>query len=179
MSMFTIAGAPTIEEGDMELIFSDEVTSGTQGDFITGTLPTGYKGLKVLLRGRSDRAVDRDIVRLKGISSTMTARRVFCTDSYFSFSTGDNEFGECPGANAPANFFSQTVVHIIGHESSTGFKTYSVNTTMFQGNTAANRKVYLAGHMIQSTSPITSLTIGLAGTAAFVTGSSIAVYGLK
>ncbi len=163
----------------MELIFSDEVTSGTQGDFITGTLPTGYKGLKVLLRGRSDRAVDRDIVRLKGISSTMTARRVFCTDSYFSFSTGDNEFGECPGANAPANFFSQTVVHIIGHESSTGFKTYSVNTTMFQGNTAANRKVYLAGHMIQSTSPITSLTIGLAGTAAFVTGSSIAVYGLK
>jgi len=163
----------------MELLFSDEVTSGTQAAFTTGTLPTGYAGLKVLLRGRSDRAANRDIVRLVGLGSTnIRARRVFLADTYFSFNTGTNEFGEIPGATAPANFFSQTVVDIIGHESSTGFKTYSVNSTMFQGNAANDRKVYLASHYIESTSPITSLTITAGGTG-FVAGSSIAVYGLK
>ena len=173
------AFGPTVSGGDLELIFSDEVTSGTQAEFTTGTLPTGYAGLKVLLRARSDRAVNRDFPRLIGQGPTMTARRVFCTNSYFSFSTGSNEFGECPGASAPANFFSQTVVDIIGHESSIGFKMYSVNSTMFQGNAANDRKLYLAAHMIQNTSPITSLTITLANPAEFVAGSSIAVYGLK
>ena len=169
---------------DMKLLFSDEVTSGTQTTISTGTLPTGYRNLVIKGQARSDAAFNGVALLVAFNGDTTDANYEYVRDvstqsktDFQSNSPGLERFiGIASAGTATANTFGVFTLTVYNHESTNNLKSYSsvagsVHTSsLVQTNRITGKRL--------STAAITSISLSmLAGD--FVAGSSIAVYGLK
>ena len=194
MSMFTIAGAPTIEEGDMELIFSTTLTSDADS-IDTGTLPTGYKSYQIFFNLRSDRDTFHQGFEYVYFNNdqTVTNYQLF-TVSGGSSSTAVTSLAQSlpaaitsPSASGDANFFGGSSMVVFNPESSTAFKAFEVTSgsnSKASGTSSSERINSLRCGVWRNQSPITSIQIvetstDSGGTAGLVAGSSVQIYGMK
>ena len=183
MSMFTIAGAPTTIEGDMELIFSTTLTAKS-GTISTGTLPTGYRDLVIRGRARSDAAFIGSGVFVAFNGDTTNANysyvRDFSTTTQSSFESNiagkERKIAIIAAANAAANTFGVFTLTIYSHESTTNLKSY--NSVSGSANTAASMDTSRFAGKRLSTDAISTISFSLVS-GDFEAGSSIAVYGVK
>lgn len=183
MSMFTIAGAPTIEEGDMELIFSTTLTSSA-ASIATGTLPTGYKSLRINTSLRTDGNYHSASVLgyLNGDfnSANYVSNTALFANTTSLFAVNEPGMSGTNGASAPAGRFNLDTIVILDHESTVKYKSWATRATVHNGTTVGGRIIAAVAGQWLNTDAITSITFTAAGTAAnFVSGSSVAVYGLK
>ena len=190
--MFTIAGAPTIEEGDMELIFSTTLTSATNS-FNTGTLPTGYKAFKILAKARTDRDQTDDTIKVYFNGDLTESNYQFFRINALSnrdlvVQSRDLATGVgATGASAQANFFGGGTILVLDPENTLQFKSF----VFIQGRHTSSsdstnvRSVAPGSGVWRNQSPITSITFKAVqlmsdgSESDIISGSSFHVYGLK
>ena len=191
MSMFTIAGAPTIEEGDMELIFSTTLTSSA-ASIATGTLPTGYKSLCIKTVARCDTSSTSAAIRVAFNSDTTASHyqysEIFASNALSPFADNERSFGAAVGNGASANIFSNLTTFVNDHESTNKYKNWvtsgnvHTNTSAQSGSTAQEKFFWQEYNGVwRNTSAITTITLTAVGSIAvdFLAGASVFVYGLK
>ncbi len=189
------AQAITAEGGDMELIFSTTLTSTTD-TVSTGTLPTGYSHLHIVIAAKCDRASEFGCgggvaARFNGDSSSSyltLSNRLIANGSdagppVTGMSTGTAAvFGSSTGSNispAPANpdTYSAIVVDVLNHEVATRHKAWTSQVTSV-GGTVNCSQITFRGGLWQNTDAITSITF-FDNQFDMLAGSSFAVYGVK
>ena len=183
MSMFTIAGAPTIEEGDMELIFSQTVTSGTLASFSTGTLATGFKGLIIDTVARTDSASGVGgsfTIQINGDTTASNYQTTYTvgTTSVSSFVYTQGFFSGHNTGGAGAGFYQAYRSRLLGHEGTSNYKTWNSQGTGHGSTTSSVWYSATYAGTWKNTDAITSIVL-VPASGELVTGSSIAVYGLK
>ena len=194
MSMFTIAGAPTIEEGDMELIFSETLTSASNS-VTTGTLATGFSSYLVTQRARVDRANNQlgfcNIYFNGDTGSNYQHLRNDCQVSMSNFRTLVQDVAGTflnPAAGGDANFYGGAEMRVFSPESTTGFKSFQIlggANMRVDGSVNFSRINLVINGVWRNTAAITSITFQEVSTNAdgssadFEVGSTFKVYGLK
>ena len=179
---FPSISVPTAE-GDMELIFSDEVTSGTQAVFDFGTIPQTFKSLLIKAKLRSD--ADNILVQAKfayngdTTASNYVGRTSRLRASYSTDTTTPQAMTQLPGAQAPSNMFCISTTTIIGYNDTSCFTSWVTLANGIFFSSADNNNIFTEANVWQDTSAATQITLTCGGSAAFVVGSSVAVYGLK
>ena len=201
MSMFTIAGAPTIEEGDMELIYSVTLTTTTETATInTGTLATGFKSLLLKARLRSDLGFTYNSpvnIYFNGDFSESNYQEML-VQSHNNGGSPSTSTTNAPGmlfaptTGGDADFYSGGTVEIYNHESTTGFKSATLtdgihcfSATPHAGNF---RRFFRQQAIVwRNTAAITSIQLKSEAfpwdvqsrVGDLIAGTSIEVYGLK
>jgi len=191
----TPATPSSASTGDMELLFSTTLT-GTTNTVSTGTLPTGYRHLRIFISAKCDRASEAGCggnvgARFNGDTSNsylMLRNRLIANGS----AVGPPVTGITPsnyaavasstGSNispAPANpdTFSAVVVDVLNHEVTTRHKAWTSQVTSIAS--ASNcAQVTLRGGVWQNTAAITSITF-IDPVFGMLPGSSFQVYGIR
>ena len=181
----TPATPSSAAKGDMELIFSETLTAD-QNSFDTGTLPTGFKSLLIYARCRGDGTNNASAMSLffngdLNTNNYQTSRLIHAggnlsNDSYDVTLVG----GAVQGFSSQPRY-GTTAIHIIDHESTTGFKSWVSNHQTISRPSGFN--YYYAGlysGVWENSDAITSIKYRFFDPQFdLVAGSSIAVYGLK
>tara|TARA_B100000927_G_scaffold284665_1_gene273863 strand:+ start:550 stop:1137 length:588 start_codon:yes stop_codon:yes gene_type:complete len=195
MATFNSPSDSSFKPQIMELIFSTTLTSDTNS-VTTGTLPTGYRHLHIVIAAKCDRASEFGCgggvaARFNGDSSssylTLSSRLIAngsavgppvngmstVTSAVFGSTTGSN----ISPAPANPNTYSAVVVDILNHEVATRHKAWTSQVTSI-GGTVNCSLIALRGGLWQNTDAITSITF-VDNQFDMLAGSSFDVYGVK
>jgi hypothetical protein len=180
-------GAPLpTGEGDMELIFFDEVTSGTQSAFTISNIPQTFKSLLIKTKFRTDENTNQ--------SQVLVAFNADSSDSNY-----ENRRSILGAAYSGTGLVNRNITDAAGNSSSSLQYRYIASTVAIVGyagtlshtswHTHGDRVIYVASNqdynasfsfpgVWKDTSAVTSMVLSVA-TGAFVAGSQVSVYGLR
>jgi len=148
------------------------------------SIPSNYKHLQLRLLTRSSRASNNDDLNMivNGITTTSySSHRLYgdgTTANVIAASSATiiEQIGKMTGNTSTANIFGVTIIDILDYASTTKNKTIRAFNGIDQ-NTSSSY-TFLTSGLFQSTNAITSLTFSCQ-VASFVSGTSIALYGIK
>ncbi len=157
-------------------IATTTVDSGGAANIEFVSIPQTYTDLAILLSGRGTGNGDNRVVYIypNGSSSSMTSRDLFADGS----GVGSGSFSEVyiNGALSTANTFGNAFIYIPNYTSSNN-KSISADVVI-ENNTTVSY-LFLSAFLWSNTSPITSLTLEVAGADTFVQHSTATLYGIK
>tara|TARA_R100001510_G_C7656070_1_gene215680 strand:- start:3929 stop:4912 length:984 start_codon:yes stop_codon:yes gene_type:complete len=184
----------------MDLLFSTTLTTDANS-VTTGTLPTGYKSYKILVRARTDRIFfhvssvniyfnnDETLNNYRFIRANARSNK---TDAE-SLSQDIPGFASAPSAAGDAHLYGATCMHVLSPESSTGYKSFTVvdgYVSEETGTSSAQRGMNAGSGVWLNQAAITSIlfkSVSSKNTGGganlplsdMVPGTSIQVYGLR
>jgi len=153
------------------LIQAQTLTS-TAASVTFSNIPQNYTDLVVMVSSRVSNAAVYGSVVFQPNGLTATSRRLYGDGSSSTANTGVNAEGV--GGSATANTFSNITYNLLNYTSS-NYKIASVDWT--GENNGAESYLGISGHLISTSSPITSFVI-TANTLNFIAGSTFYLYGV-
>ena len=180
-------GAGSAGDAGLDLLFGTTLTVDT-ATVTTGTLPTGYRGLVIDLRTKTDEASTFSTLRWIYNGDDNNSNYIQALDFAGSVNGGavgvsaKYGLGNSIGNNAgSANFFSTVRAWIPDHESTTGFKSGSSVQNLIADT--SNLRTYRWSNVWLNTAAITTITFVPDNSSPvqtkFLVGSSFSVYGVK
>ena len=166
LGILAVAGAGGAAAGAYELISTTLVTSDT-ATISFSSIVGSYKHLQIraTMRGGSSGGGGftntRPTVTLNGLGGTSYARHRLVGNGSTVTSSGDASqsqiyFGLIPGDAATTNSFGTFILDVLDYASTTNNKTVRA----LGGGTWNSNEVWLGSGLVQTTSAITSITIG-------------------
>lgn len=143
------------------------------------TVPAGYDDLLIVasLRSNHPDVVSSGLVKFNGSSANFSNKSLLgaITNVFSADYTTTRQINSVNGATSAANVFSTHNIYIPNYRSNVA-KTFSA-----EGATENNgyNELGLMANLWNVTDPITSISIYTQGTAAFVTGSTASLYGIR
>jgi hypothetical protein len=168
---------------DYESISTVTVGSGGQTSITFTSIPNTYKHLEIrgVAQVGTGSGSDRMRVTVNGdTGSNYYQHQIYGTGSAAAASSQGLStsmlLGAIPGSSS-TNIFGASVFEILDYASTSKYKTFKVLSGSDQNDT--NGLIYLQSGVWNSTSAITSITLGYNGSTNFNQYSTFALYGIK
>jgi hypothetical protein len=154
-----------------------EVGSAGANTIDFNSIPQGYTDLKLVISGRTNNAATSDTVllNLNGLTTNQSSRRVQGDGSATSSNTYSLTQFVVNGNTATSNTFGSAEIYIPNYNSTTTYKSISINSIREGNETTTNTQMW-AG-LWSSNSAVTSIQIAGQSTN-FIQYSTATLYGI-
>ena len=162
---------------DANYVLLEKITVGAAGASsvsFTGIPQTGYTDLVVKVSARSTTTNDYYEVRFNGVSTNLSGRYLQ-GDGSTTASGSFQPFGRINPSNSTASTFSSDDIYIPNYNSTTTFKSFSLDA-VWENNATTALTTFNAG-LWSSNSAITSIQL-VAASGNFAQGSTFYLYGV-
>lgn len=153
------------------------VLGSASSSIVLSNIPTTGDDLYVVYSLRTNENMDYAKITFNSNESG-SGREFSWTGSGFSFSNQNFLIGGVyNGPSSTANTFSVASFYLSNYKLTTKKRFFSMSGA--ESAAATPSRIMLAGNNLDSTSPITSITISTTPTASFVANSSVSLYTIK